>query len=74
MKLIVFSCLLLPSLAVAQVSHGEITGLVTDPAQARVAGATVKATNLATGVASTASTNADGNYLFQGLRRACQPG
>jgi hypothetical protein len=45
----------------------SISGTVTDPSGAVVAGATVTATNTDTGVAATQSTNASGFYSFQSL-------
>ncbi len=46
---------------------GTILGQVSDPAGAAVAGATVKAENLGTGLGRTASTNTDGVYLIPAL-------
>src|ERR1700723_23989 len=45
----------------------SISGTVTDPSGAIVAGATVTATNVATAVATTQTTNASGYYSFQSL-------
>ncbi len=45
----------------------SISGTVVDPSGAVVAGATVTATNVDTGVAATQSTNAQGFYSFQSL-------
>ena len=45
----------------------SISGTVTDPSGAIVAGATVTATNVETGVASTQTTNAQGFYSFPEL-------
>jgi hypothetical protein len=45
----------------------SISGTVTDPSGAVVAGATVTATNIDTGVATTLTTNASGFYSFQSL-------
>jgi len=45
----------------------SISGTVTDPSGGVVAGATVTATNMDTGVASTLTTNAQGFYSFQSL-------
>jgi len=42
--------------------RGTLTGIVTDPAGAAVPGATVKATNPATGQIQTTATNAEGSY------------
>jgi hypothetical protein len=46
----------------------SISGTVTDPSGGVVAGATVTATNVDTGVATTLSTNAQGFYSFQSLQ------
>lgn len=54
-------------LAMGQTVTGSITGLVTDPSGAVVAGATVTAQNVATGVASTAQTNGAGAYTIRFL-------
>ena len=55
------------TLAFGQVGNGTITGTVTDPAGAVVAGATVEAKNTETGVVFPgASTNA-GNYTISDL-------
>src|SRR5450631_957559 len=45
----------------------SISGTVTDPSGAVVSGATVTATNVDTGVATTQSTNTSGFYSFQSL-------
>ncbi len=45
----------------------EWSGLVTDPTQAAVAGATVEVTNAGTGVANRTTTNAAGFYVFPNL-------
>jgi hypothetical protein len=61
------SLCVLASAAMAQVGNGTITGTITDPAGAVVAGATVEATNTGTGVAYTGvSTNA-GDYTITNL-------
>lgn len=46
---------------------GGISGEVTDPSGATVAGATVEATNVDTAVADTTKTNGDGAYRFPSL-------
>ncbi|HVM93307.1 MAG TPA: carboxypeptidase regulatory-like domain-containing protein [Terriglobales bacterium] len=51
----------------AQGGSGELTGLVTDPTGAIVAGVEVKLTNSATGVVRTATTTAGGVYSFPAL-------
>ena len=57
----------LPQSAYAQTTSGNVTGTVTDSTGAAVANAKVTATNLATDVALTATTNASGDYLIQNL-------
>ena len=57
----------LPQSAYAQTTSGNLTGTVTDSTGAAVANAKVTATNLATDVALTATTNASGDYLIQNL-------
>src|SRR5271169_4413447 len=51
----------------AQTFRGAINGTVTDPSGAVLAGASVKATNAATGVAVTAISTSDGEFSFQDL-------
>ena len=51
----------------AQRTTGTIRGTVTDPTGAVVPGANVTATNTATGFTRTATTNADGLYVFSDL-------
>ena len=53
--------------AFAQTSTSRITGIVTDPQSAVLAGAKVTAKNEATGVTYTAITNSSGNYSFESL-------
>ena len=43
---------------------GALTGTVTDPSGAVIAGATVTATNIGTGQARTSTTDASGSYKF----------
>jgi carboxypeptidase family protein len=50
--------------AVAQEFRGSITGRVTDPNSAVVAGASVDLTNIATNDVANATTNAEGSYSF----------
>ncbi len=71
-KLFVRSTLLIVMLLIglglpsfAQTATGSITGTVSDPSQAPVAGATVTLTNIATGEVRTAKTNNLGYYSFQ---------
>src|ERR1700730_3567001 len=51
----------------AQTFRGAINGTVTDPSDAVVASASVKATNVATQVTITATTTSDGAFSFQDL-------
>ncbi|MGH9717598.1 MAG: carboxypeptidase regulatory-like domain-containing protein [Candidatus Acidiferrales bacterium] len=62
--LLAFALVFLVSpLTQAQTQTGTITGTVTDSTGAVVVGATVKITNVDTGVTQTTTTNADGRYL-----------
>lgn len=51
----------------AQTFRGAINGTVTDPSGAVVAGASVKATNVATGVQLDTTTTSNGEFSFQDL-------
>jgi hypothetical protein len=51
----------------AQTTSGDLTGTVFDPAGAIVPGASVTATNQATGIASTTTTTSAGQYRFSNL-------
>src|SRR5262249_41687638 len=51
----------------AQVNTASVTGLVTDPAGAAVAGASVVAKNLATNVTTSTTTDSSGYYTFATL-------
>jgi Carboxypeptidase regulatory-like domain/TonB dependent receptor len=51
----------------AQTFRGAINGTVTDPSGAVLAGATVKATNVATAVTIDTTTTSDGQFAFQDL-------
>jgi hypothetical protein len=66
-----FVAVLLVMLMAVGVAHAgttaSISGTVTDPSGAAIAGATVTATNVETGVAATQQTNAQGFYSFQSL-------
>jgi outer membrane receptor protein involved in Fe transport len=55
------------SAAFAQVDRATITGLVKDPSDAIIPGASITLTNLATGVPSKTTTNQDGTYLVVNL-------
>ncbi len=52
-------------MAIAQKVTGSITGVVTDPSGAVIAGASVVATNLDTGVNTTATSNGQGLYRIE---------
>src|SRR5688572_2378544 len=55
------------ALGQAQVTTADLTGTVTDPNDAVVAGATVTARNTGTGVTRNVTTGTDGTYSFIGL-------
>src|SRR5678816_3072783 len=59
--------LVLVNTVVGQTSKGFVVGTVTDPNGAAVAGATVKATNTATGVSRETSSQEDGSYRFDAV-------
>src|SRR5262245_22455294 len=52
----------------AQVLYGSLTGNVTDPSGAAVAGAKIEALNTATGVSTSVVTDGRGAYLFSNLQ------
>jgi hypothetical protein len=61
--LALFALIAVPNALQAQTGgEGAITGTVTDPSGAVVAGASVTATNIATGVITTRPTTSDGLY------------
>src|SRR5690242_19692461 len=80
--------LLLPAWIWAQTSTATLTGIITDPSQAKLPGVRVELVNTSTGVASTANTNPQGEFTFtlvpageyklsaeaQGFRRYAQSG
>src|SRR5438874_2159908 len=51
----------------AQTFRGAINGTILDPSGAAVPGASVKATDIATGVSRTTVSTSDGQYAFQDL-------
>src|ERR1700759_3730344 len=51
----------------AQLTSGDLTGIVSDPTGAVVPNATVQATNTATGVVSRQTSNSAGEYHFTNL-------
>ncbi len=55
------------SLAFAQFDTGTINGTVTDPSGAAVQKATVTATNVGTGIATTTMSDASGNFVISAL-------
>jgi hypothetical protein len=55
------------SVAVAQTSRGTVSGIVTDPTAAVIAGATVTLTNTQTGVERSTTTNSEGLYRFDAV-------
>src|SRR5580658_4084672 len=59
--------LLLGAIVSAQSERGSITGVVSDPAGAVVANATIQAKNAETGVVYPAATTATGNYAIAEL-------
>jgi hypothetical protein len=62
--------LLLSAPAQAQVLYGSLTGTITDPSKAIIAGASVEALNVGTSASKQATTNERGVFLFNDL----QPG
>jgi hypothetical protein len=62
--------LLTPRSIIAQVQNGTITGRVTDPTGAVVAGAVVTVTQPGTGLVMHGETNGDGTYIFSQLQPA----
>jgi hypothetical protein len=66
LSLLILAVLLVQTVK-AQGQFGQITGLVTDPSRAGVAGADVTITNQQTGVASKTRANSDGNYTVTSL-------
>ena len=66
--LLVVSFLTISSNAIAQIDTGTIVGRVTDPSGGVLPGVTVTATQQGTGIESSSVTNANGEYLFPGLR------
>lgn len=70
MKRLVFAFLVVLLLAVAanaQTFRGSINGTVTDPSGGSVPNATVKATEIATGIDHTTTTTSDGLFAFQDI-------
>ena len=69
MRLFLLLCALLGAawVANAQTSRGTVSGTVTDPNNAVVAGATITLTNTQTTVARTTTTNNEGFYRFDAV-------
>src|SRR5215468_1002112 len=66
--MLILLALALPRGAGAQVLYGSLTGNVTDPTGAVVAGAKVEALNVGTGVSTSVVTDERGAYLFNNLQ------
>jgi hypothetical protein len=64
---LLFSALILSLAAFGQTANGTITGTVTDPAGAVIAGAPIQAKNAATGAVYPVATSATGNYTLSEL-------
>ncbi|HET9742005.1 MAG TPA: carboxypeptidase regulatory-like domain-containing protein, partial [Terriglobales bacterium] len=64
---LLFSFLFATSALYAQKTSGSITGTVTDPTGAAIAGAAVTVTNTGTGAVHSAVTDGQGNYTFPDL-------
>ena len=62
------SCLFLAATASAQIDTGVIVGRVSDDSGGVLPGVTVTATQQATGLVSTSTTNDRGEFIFPGLR------
>src|SRR5688572_32514647 len=52
----------LPALAQARSSSADLTGIVSDPSESLIRGATVTAANVATGLARSVTTDSNGDY------------
>lgn len=63
-RLAIFAAVLLPLSVWGQETRGTILGRITDPSGAVIAGAEVRATNVATGVSAVAKTNDAGNFTL----------
>lgn len=62
-SVIALACISIPMVA-QSITTGDVTGTITDPSGAAVQGATVTLKNAATGVTSSATSNATGAYRF----------
>ena len=65
--LLVLLHLAAPAALLAQVDRATLSGVVRDPSDAVIPGATVKVTSLATGIEQVTTTTADGTYLLVNL-------
>src|SRR5215475_3447708 len=71
MRIALNSCILailLPVLSVAQSELATLTGTVTDPSTAVLAGVSITVTNEETGVVTRSITTPSGRYVIPGLR------
>jgi hypothetical protein len=64
---LVLGLLVLPQLSHAQIVNASLYGNVSDPSGAAIPGATITATNVATGIATKTTTDAAGNYILPSL-------
>ena len=70
-RIVIGSCIaaiFLPVLAVAQSELATLTGTVTDPSTAILAGVSISVTNEETGVIARSTTTPSGRYVIPGLR------
>ncbi|HZY63423.1 MAG TPA: TonB-dependent receptor [Edaphobacter sp.] len=65
--LVMMLAVLCSTISIAQTVTGGVTGTITDPSGAVITGAKVTATNLATNVTTTTTTNKDGVYSIRFL-------
>ena len=63
----VFLLALLPAIGAAQLDRSSLSGMVTDPSGRRIPGATVTATQPATGLTRKTETSSQGAYVLDGL-------
>ena len=64
---VLLGTMLFASAMLAQTTEGTVSGTVTDPSAAHVAGAAVMAVNVDTGVSTSTLTNTSGVYVFASL-------
>src|SRR5262249_1069908 len=65
---VVLFCLLLPVYSLAQTSNATLGGTVSDASGALIPGVSITATNTATGIVNTVTTNEAGEYQFPNLQ------